>query len=224
MKLSKRLQCVAEQVPPKSNLIDIGTDHGLLPGWLLSKNHIRTALAIDIRPNPLKQAIALRTSLGLSSSVFSTLLADGLQEVSIQKPSVVSIAGMGARTIIRILNAISDQQYQFITNLILQPNQEVHLVRKWCWDNQWALCNEEMVKENGKFYVILNLHPTQGYRSGDQMDAILGPFFIQERPQIWLQWVTARLDFLQHLEKRLGDQFPSKFQRELAWMESHSKV
>ena len=102
MKLSSRLQCVADQVPSDACLIDIGTDHGLLPGILLHRNRIRKGIAIDVNKRPLQKAKLLRATLGLEPVAFATILANGLQGVSIPESSVVCIAGMGARKMTQI--------------------------------------------------------------------------------------------------------------------------
>lgn len=40
MELTPRLETIARQVPQGSILADVGTDHGLLPVWLLLEGRI----------------------------------------------------------------------------------------------------------------------------------------------------------------------------------------
>ena len=56
LKLSKRLLTVAALVPSCDTLADIGSDHGLLPLYLLQKQRIKKAYCCDIRSGPLKAA------------------------------------------------------------------------------------------------------------------------------------------------------------------------
>ena len=48
LKLSPRLQCIAELVRPGARLADVGTDHAYLPVWLLQNGKITRAVASEI--------------------------------------------------------------------------------------------------------------------------------------------------------------------------------
>lgn len=67
LSLSKRLSAVAELVPQCETLADIGTDHGLLPAFLLSSGRASRAVCTDINPLPLSSAVVTFERLGLSS-------------------------------------------------------------------------------------------------------------------------------------------------------------
>ena len=56
IRLSPRLQMVADFVPPCACAADIGTDHGYLPVWLLQNGVVQTAIAADIHVGPLANA------------------------------------------------------------------------------------------------------------------------------------------------------------------------
>ena len=56
IRLSPRLQMVADFVPPCACAADIGTDHGYLPVWLLQSGVIQSAIAADIHAGPLANA------------------------------------------------------------------------------------------------------------------------------------------------------------------------
>lgn len=45
MELTPRLRTIAQQVPQGSVLADVGTDHALLPAWLLLEGRIHSAIA-----------------------------------------------------------------------------------------------------------------------------------------------------------------------------------
>ena len=49
IRLSPRLQMVADFVPPCTCAADIGTDHGYLPVWLLQNGIAETAIATQDR-------------------------------------------------------------------------------------------------------------------------------------------------------------------------------
>ena len=51
IKLSKRLEHVASYVTKNSIVIDVGTDHGLLPMYLVENKIIKKAIASDVVPS-----------------------------------------------------------------------------------------------------------------------------------------------------------------------------
>ena len=54
--LTQRLSACASLVREGASLIDIGTDHGYLPIWLLKSGKISKAIAADIGEGPLLSA------------------------------------------------------------------------------------------------------------------------------------------------------------------------
>lgn len=48
---------------------------------------------------------------------------------------------------------------QHLRRLVLQPMRDIVMVRKWLTDNGWRLMDEEMVTEDGHYYVIIVAEP-----------------------------------------------------------------
>lgn len=78
IRLSPRLQTVADFVPPCTCAADIGTDHGYLPVWLLQNGIAETAIAADIHAGPLANARQSAHAYDLTER-FRFVLADGLR-------------------------------------------------------------------------------------------------------------------------------------------------
>lgn len=104
IRLSPRLQMVADFVPPCACAADIGTDHGYLPVWLLQNGVVQTAIAADIHVGPLANARKSAAAYDLEERV-RFVQADGLQFPDAQAADVITIAGMGGETICAILTA-----------------------------------------------------------------------------------------------------------------------
>ena len=104
IRLSPRLQMVADFVPPCACAADIGTDHGYLPVWLLQSGVIQSAIAADIHAGPLANARQSAAAYDLEER-FRFVQADGLQFSGAQAADVITIAGMGGETICTILAA-----------------------------------------------------------------------------------------------------------------------
>ena len=127
IRLSPRLQMVADFVPPCACAADIGTDHGYLPVWLLQNGVIQSAIAADIHAGPLANARQSAAAYDLEEH-FRFVQADGLQFSGAQAADVITIAGMGGETICAILAAAPWLQQQG-KQLVLQPQSKVTELR-----------------------------------------------------------------------------------------------
>ena len=56
IKLSKRLQAVADLVKPNSRLLDVGSDHAYLPAYLVQQEKIDFAIAGEVVKGPYQIA------------------------------------------------------------------------------------------------------------------------------------------------------------------------
>lgn len=152
LRLQPRLQAIADLVPQGTRLVDVGTDHGYLPVWLLLQGKIRSAVATDIGEGPLDHA---RRSAQLYEIALDCRLCDGLAAVSPEETDTVVIAGMGGETIIHILaNAPWSRQG---VCLLLQPMSKAELLRQWLTENGYMICQENLVEDKGILYPILRV-------------------------------------------------------------------
>ena len=111
IRLSPRLQMVADIVPPCTCVADIGTDHGYLPVWLLQNGIAETAIAADIHAGPLANARQSAHAYDLTER-FRFVLADGLQFPDAKDADVITVAGMGG-TFKRNRKQLSQKRFFF---------------------------------------------------------------------------------------------------------------
>lgn len=104
VRLTPRLQAIADQIVSGARLADIGTDHAHLPIWLMEHGRIASAVASDIRDGPLARAEENAAKHGCLDRI-SLRLGAGLDKVRPEECDVISIAGMGGETIADILAA-----------------------------------------------------------------------------------------------------------------------
>lgn len=152
VRLSSRLQTIAELVPYGARVIDVGTDHGMLPVWLAQTGRIQHAWASDLRPGPLARAADLIRDSGVDGRV-STKLTDGLDGFSAEEGDTVIIAGMGGETIVSILS-----ECDWIGNealLILAPQSKQDILRRWLLKNGLSITSEKLTEDAGRIYPIL---------------------------------------------------------------------
>ncbi len=155
MKLSPRLRCIADSVPPHARFADVGTDHARLPIWLLQRGRIRGAVVSDIRDGPLKRARENARRYGLEGSI-SFRLCDGLAGIGVDEADTIAIAGMGGETIARILGA-SPWVREGKHLLLLHPMSSIPELRKWLQENNFSIQRAYLAAENGRYYVIMRV-------------------------------------------------------------------
>lgn len=154
VKLSLRLQTLANMIQPGSIVADIGTDHALLPAFLVQNQIIPRAYACDIAVGPLNRAKSLIREYGLQDQI-TTILGGGLSRVPKDADTAV-IAGMGYDTIKMILEEDLSKLCQF-RHIILQSNTNVEELRGWISDHRFTIVQEKIIKD-GHFYTMIDMN------------------------------------------------------------------
>lgn len=158
MNLSLRLTEVKNTVLPTETVCDIGCDHGFVSIAMIQEGLAKKVIACDINKGPLEAAKNNIAAAGLSDYI-ETRLSDGLHKVSIEdKADAVVIAGMGGALMTKILTEGMDV-IKGASQLILQPQSEIFLVRIWLRDNCYNIVSEKMIKDMGKYYFIIDARP-----------------------------------------------------------------
>ena len=151
MELSPRLRAIARKVPQGAHLVDVGTDHGYLPVWLLLSGRIEKAIAADLRTGPLDRAKETAQRYEQYDRI-SFRSCDGLSGIRPEEVNTVVIAGMGGETIMSILAAAPWTHQD--TLLLLQPMTGMPQLRMWLQGNGYAILDERVVREGKKLYSI----------------------------------------------------------------------
>ena len=155
IRLTPRLQAIADQVLPGARLADIGTDHAHLPIWLLRQGRIGCAVASDLREGPLARARENAARHGCLEQL-SLRLGAGLERVSPDECDTISIAGMGGETIAGILrDAPWTAQGRHL--LLLQPMTMVPELRQALYRGGYAIERESLCREEHRRYVVLTV-------------------------------------------------------------------
>lgn len=176
MKITKRLQEIANLVPKTNTVIDIGCDHGLLGIYLLSIEKCKHIIDADISEKAMKSAKKNVEKYNLEKKT-SFFVTDGLKEIPYQKEDVIVIAGMGAHTIIDILK----KEQKLFQNLILSAHKDIPYLRKEMVKMGYKIIEEKAVLDK-KWYIIM--HFKKGKVDYCKIDYILGPFAKQNKEYI----------------------------------------
>ncbi|MDB5101970.1 MAG: SAM-dependent methyltransferase [Cyanobacteria bacterium RYN_339] len=193
MTLPDRLEALLGVLQPCRLLADIGTDHGLLPIAAVQRGVAAAAIGID-REAPLAQARQNWEAAGSPTGI-AWVTGLGLAALADWRPDAVAIAGMGAGTMIEILDTPSWRA----TQLILQPNTQPARVRTWAYLNGWHLRAEQLVEDRERTYAVMAYEagggPDPAYQRADFTAAelaLLGPLLLAQRDAGTLAYYQAQ--------------------------------
>ena len=181
--LSNRLLAAAGMVTKGNIVADIGCDHAYTSIYLCQAGIAPRVIAMDVNKGPLQGAKAHVEEAGLTERI-DIRLSDGLQKLVPGEADTALICGMGGLLMIKILS-----DYPFATEslkeLVLQPQSEVDEVRKFLHKQGYEITKEHMLKEDGKFYVMMRAvkcGEPQGYEK--EYEYLYGKLLIEEKNEV----------------------------------------
>lgn len=155
MELSIRLKCISSMVEKCDSIIDVGTDHGYVPIYLVKNGVTKKAIASDINKGPVEKAKNNIASNNVSKQI-SCRLGSGLSTIKAKEVQVAIIAGMGGNLIRDILETdlevVKELEY-----MILQPVQNAEVLRKYLYNTGYDIIDEEICVDDGRFYEIIKV-------------------------------------------------------------------
>ncbi|MFZ5640216.1 MAG: tRNA (adenine(22)-N(1))-methyltransferase [Bacillota bacterium] len=153
MQLPPRLSAIAGFVPVGRRVVDVGTDHALLPVYLIKNGKCPGAVAGDVHEGPYQAAGKAVAAAGLADRI-DVRLGDGLTIINSGEVEVAVIAGMGGGTIRDIIrNSLGTAS--MLERLVLQPMVDGGALRTWLVKNGWRLADETLVEEGGTIYEVI---------------------------------------------------------------------
>lgn len=150
LELQPRLQAIADWVRPGARIVDVGTDHGYLPVFLLQNGTVGYAIASDINAAPLDHA---RRSAAEYGQEMDFRLCNGLEAVGPDEVDTVVIAGMGGENIAAIL--LQAPWTKEGHTLLLQPMSRPDYLRRFLGDHGYRITRERLVRDKGLLYPIV---------------------------------------------------------------------
>lgn len=159
MQLSNRLQSVANLVTKGQRVADIGCDHAYTSIYMMKQGIATNVIAMDVNKGPLEKAKVNIKSYGYQDCI-ETRRSDGAQKLVVGEVDAIVISGMGGALMIKILTDRMDILGS-LREVVLQPQSEISLVRKFLHSQGYVITQEIFLKEDGKYYVAMkarNLH------------------------------------------------------------------
>ena len=187
--ISDRLAAIAYMIDKNKVVFDVGSDHGLLPCFLIESGICPKVYAGDIAEGPLQSAIENIKKYKLEDRVIP-VLSDGLAKAN-DDVDVVVISGMGYHTIKHVLDTCDVSRYQYF---VVQSNTDVDLVRKYISDNNYTIEDERIIFD-GFYYQIIKFSADYNENYSD-LEIKYGPILLKKRDHIFIQYLTDKRDKL----------------------------
>lgn len=197
IKLTPRQEKIIKLLPAVTSVADIGCDHGRLAVFLLQNKLASYVVATDISAPSLNKAKILAEQEGVTANI-SLRVGDGLTVLQPDEVQAVVISGMGANTIMEILQSkrLNDRVY-----FILQPNKQVPLLREYLISNGYIILDEAIAQEGHRFYETIlaqrgQAEPLRNYfipqKPLQRKDKELLPFLLREKQSLEQALVQAQ--------------------------------
>jgi len=140
-----------------NRVADVGCDHAYTSIYLTENKIAPKIIAMDVNQGPIDRAKENIIKYGFEDCI-DVRRSNGLEKLQSGEVETILIAGMGGGLIIQIL---SEQMeiVQSVKELILQPQSDIHRVRYMLSENNFTITDENMLKEDGKYYVIMKAEP-----------------------------------------------------------------
>lgn len=193
VKLSKRLLAIAEHISSAKKAADIGSDHGLLPQYLIDSGKADFVLASDNKKGPFQKLEKVCQNPSYLGKI-SASLSDGLSDIDSSFDTII-ITGMGGDLIIKILDeGFKKQQYN--ARFVLSPHGNISQLREFMLQKEYKIEKETIVEE-GHFYEIISFVP--GKSSLTEEEIFFGPLLLKEKNEIFIKKYQSKLFSLRQL-------------------------
>ena len=183
IKLSPRLEKIANYICDNTSMVDIGCDHALLDIYLQQTRKNIHIIATDINKNALSIAKANIKKYHLDNKI-TLIESNGLDNIDTTSLDTIVISGMGAHTMTGILyNNI--RKLKSITTLILQSNNDLDFLRQKVTKLGYDIQDETLVKDMGIIYTIIIFK--KGHKRYTKKQLYFGPILLKTREKLWLE-------------------------------------
>lgn len=227
MELSKRLQKVADLVTEGASVADIGTDHAYIPIYLIKNHKVDWAIAMDVNKGPLERAKEHIQAEGLENKI-DTRLSDGMEALKPYEVEEIITAGMGGALVIKILTDYP-QVTESLKCGILQPQSEIHKVRRFLNKQGYRILAEDFVEEDGKYYPMMKVDfRTQAPETYTRCQYFYGKRLLEEKHPVLLRYLDRdkkiKEGILSKLNQKMKENPQDRIQDRIHGVEEELKI
>ena len=187
--ISKRLKEISKYTKGYNLLLDVGSDHGLLPIYAINNDYVKDAIASDINYKPLIKAKENFTKYNLD---IKTIVFDGIPETD---ADIIAICGMGAELIIQILEKTLNNAKN-LKRLILSPNNDYYILRQYL-NNKFNIVDEEVIYDKNHYYEVIVVE--LGNSNYSDKELYFGPILLKTRTKEFIDKLNKDLSTLKNI-------------------------
>lgn len=209
MKLSKRLQMVADCVTKGSIIADVGCDHAYLSIALVERGIALGSIALDVNKGPLQHASENISKCGMSDKI-ELRLSNGLARLLPGEADSIVAAGMGGGLMVRILK----EGYTLVKDakeVILQPQSEVFKVRSYLHSIGYGIVFEDMCIDDDKYYVVIkamnggreNENDEKVFRQFQAVEEEYGAYLLRKKHPVLKEYLHQEFALNQTIKENL---------------------
>ena len=195
MRISKRLLKIVEMIDKNKVVFDVGSDHALLPCFLIMNDITDKVYAGEITEGPNKKSIENINRYDLDGKVIP-VLSDGLENAS-DDVEVVVIAGMGFHTIKHILDNCNIGKYEYF---VVQSNNDVDKLRKYISDHNYTILDENIVHDD--FYYQIIKFSSKYHDNYDDISVKYGPILLERKDDVFIEYLRYYCKHLKQINKK----------------------
>lgn len=208
--ISNRLKSIAKYTNGFDILLDVGSDHGLLPIYAIENHFVKDAIASDINESPLIKA---KENFSKHNLDIKTIIFDGIPE---SNSDVIVIAGMGSELIIKILDKTLNNAIN-LRRLILCPNTDYYLLRSYL-NHKFIIVDEEVIYDKNHFYEVLILE--KGNSNYTDKELYFGPILLKNKSELFIKKYKKILDSYKSIVDGITDKVKQEeIKREIKMIE-----
>ena len=192
IKLSDRLQKIADFIDQAESVADIGTDHGFLPISLWESGKSPHVILSDINVGPLEKAKD-NINKYYPDQKFDIRIGSGIVTLKPAEVDTIVIAGMGGLLIADILgdDLVKTRSYK---KLILQPRNAQNKLRAWLLENGFQIVDEALVREGKYLCEIILAVPGNQCPSGPIGDDLeISPILFTKKDPLLVEFIENKI-------------------------------
>ncbi|MDP4176716.1 MAG: class I SAM-dependent methyltransferase [Bacillota bacterium] len=192
MKLNERLTKIALMISKCDAILDVGTDHGYLPIYLVQNNFCKYAIASDINIGPVNKAKLNIKLQGLSDKIECRLGA-GLSTIHNGETQCAVIAGMGGNLIRDIIEENIDI-FKSFDYAILNPVQNPEVLREYIYKRGFEIIDEDLCIDESKYYEIIKVKYGNKPREIDDIYYEVSKILIDKKHELIKKYIEMKID------------------------------
>lgn len=209
----KRLTQIKELIRENERVVDIGTDHALLPVMLVKERITRNVTATEVADGPYNIAKEYIYKNEMQD-IIKLVKSNGFESISNRKFDTIIIAGMGAQLIVDILSL---KDARFRQRLILHATKNHYILREKLSKMGYSIVDEYLVSEGKADNIIIEAERNIWNTRLTKIEKHFGPKLIEKKNEEHINVYFKRQ--LVHYKELFGKANKKEFKLYSKWLE-----